>query len=50
MIEGDIRWGELVYEKGDFVVMGKSTTHPEIRTETGNVLLIIAGRNEFVHA
>ena len=48
VIEGDIRWGELVYEKGDFVVMGKSTTHPEIHTETGNVLLIIAGRNEFV--
>jgi len=48
VIEGDIRWGELVYQKGDFVAMGKSTMHPEIYTETGNVLLIIAGRNEFV--
>jgi anti-sigma factor ChrR (cupin superfamily) len=48
VIEGDVRWGELVYERGDFVVMGEATTHPEIHTETGNVLLIIAGRNEFV--
>lgn len=48
VLEGDIGWGELVYRKGDFVVMGKATTHPEIQTREGNLLLLIAGRNEFV--
>jgi anti-sigma factor ChrR (cupin superfamily) len=47
VIEGDIRWGEMVYEKGDFVAMGKDTEHPELRTVGGNVLLLIAGHNEF---
>jgi anti-sigma factor ChrR (cupin superfamily) len=50
VIRGDIRWGELVYQEGDFVVMGKETTHPEIHTVDGNLLLIVAGRNEFVNA
>jgi anti-sigma factor ChrR (cupin superfamily) len=48
VLEGDIGWGELVYRKGDFVVMGKDTTHPDIQTREGNLLLLVAGRNEFV--
>jgi hypothetical protein len=47
VLEGDIRWGDLAYEKGDFVVMDKGTEHPEIYTVHGNVLLLIAGHNEF---
>lgn len=50
VVEGDIRWGNVVYEQGDFIAMGKDTTHPEIFSEKGNLLLIVAGRNEFVHA
>jgi anti-sigma factor ChrR (cupin superfamily) len=50
VLEGDIRWGDLAYEKGDFVVMDKGTEHPEIYTVHGNLLLLIAGRNEFQHA
>jgi len=50
VLEGDIRWGQMVYEKGDFVVMGKDSTHPEIWSETGNLLLIVSGHNEFAHA
>ncbi|HKD06674.1 MAG TPA: cupin domain-containing protein [Bryobacteraceae bacterium] len=48
VLEGDIGWGELVYRKGDFIVMGKDTTHPEIQSREGNLLLLVAGRNEFV--
>jgi len=48
VLKGDIRFGDLVYEEGDFVVMGKSTTHPEIHTVGGNLLLLVAGHNEFV--
>lgn len=48
VIRGDIGWGELVYREGDFVVMGRATTHPEIHTVDGNLLLIVAGKNEFV--
>jgi anti-sigma factor ChrR (cupin superfamily) len=47
VIEGDIRCGDIAYEKGDFVVMGKDTEHPEIYTLGGNVMLLIAGHNEF---
>lgn len=50
VLEGDIRWGDVVYEKGDFVVMGKDTDHPEIHTVGGNMLLLVAGHNEFQHA
>ena len=50
MVKGDIRWGELVYEEGDFVVMGKNTPHPEIHTVHGNIMLIMSGHNEFAHA
>lgn len=47
VLEGDIRWGDLAYEKGDFVAMGKGTEHPELHTVNGNLLLLIAGHNEF---
>jgi anti-sigma factor ChrR (cupin superfamily) len=50
VLEGDVRWGDLVYEKGDFVVAGRDTTHPVTHTVNGNLLLIVAGHNEFVHA
>ena len=50
VLNGDIGWGELIYNEGDFVVMGKSTTHPEIRSVNGSLLLIVAGHNEFVSA
>lgn len=47
IVKGDVRWGDLAYEEGDFVVMGKDTDHPELTTINGTVLLLIAGRNEF---
>ena len=50
VIKGDVRWGDLVYEEGDFVVMGRDSDHPEIHTVNGNLLLLIAGRNEYIHA
>lgn len=49
VMEGDIGWGELSYKAGDFVVQGKHTHHPEIRSQSGVLMLIIAGKNEFVH-
>jgi anti-sigma factor ChrR (cupin superfamily) len=49
VLKGDIGWGDLVYEEGDFVVMGKGTKHPEIRTVHGNLLLLISGRTDFDH-
>ena len=49
MLKGDIGWGDLVYEEGDFIVMAKHTKHPEIRTINGNLLLLISGRTEFDH-
>jgi anti-sigma factor ChrR (cupin superfamily) len=50
VLKGDIGWGDLVYEEGDFIVMGKGTKHPEIHTVHGNLLLLISGRTEFLHA
>jgi anti-sigma factor ChrR (cupin superfamily) len=50
VLKGDICWGDLVYEEGDFIVMGKGTMHPEIHTVHGNLLLLMSGRTEFVHA
>jgi anti-sigma factor ChrR (cupin superfamily) len=47
VLKGDIGWGDLVYEEGDFIVMGKGTKHPEIRTVHGNLLLLMSGRNDF---
>jgi anti-sigma factor ChrR (cupin superfamily) len=49
VLKGDIGWGDLVYEEGDFIVMGKNTKHPEIRTINGNLLLLISGRTDFDH-
>ena len=49
VLKGDIRWGDLVYEEGDFIVMGKGTHHPEITTVHGNLLLLVSGGLEFVH-
>jgi anti-sigma factor ChrR (cupin superfamily) len=50
VLKGDIRWGDIVYEEGDFIVMGKGTKHPEIHTVNGNLLLLISGRTEFLVA
>ena len=50
VIQGDIRWGSLVFEEGDFMVMGKDTAHPEVHTVNGVVMLIISGHNEFQRA
>jgi anti-sigma factor ChrR (cupin superfamily) len=47
VLKGDICWGDLVYEEGDFIVMGKGTKHPEIHTVNGNLLLLMSGRNDF---
>jgi anti-sigma factor ChrR (cupin superfamily) len=49
VLKGDIGWGDLVYEEGDFIVMEKGTKHPEIRTVHGNLLLLMSGRNDFDH-
>ena len=48
ILKGDVRFGELLYEEGDFVVMGEGTTHPEIHTVGGTTLLLVAGRTEFL--
>jgi anti-sigma factor ChrR (cupin superfamily) len=50
VVKGDVRWGNLVFEEGDFMVMGKDTAHPEVHTVNGTIMLIIAGHNEFQHA
>jgi len=50
VVKGDVRFGDLVYEEGDFVVMEKHTDHPEIHSADGNLLLLVAGRTEFLHA
>jgi anti-sigma factor ChrR (cupin superfamily) len=49
VLKGDIGWGDLVYEEGDFIVMGKGTKHPEIHTVNGNLLLLMSGRTDFDH-
>lgn len=50
VLKGDLCWGDLVYEEGDFILMDKGTEHPEIHTVHGNLLLIVAGHNEFLVA
>jgi anti-sigma factor ChrR (cupin superfamily) len=50
VLKGDVRWGDLVYEEGDFLVMGKGSHHPEITSVHGNLLLLVSGGLEFVHA
>jgi anti-sigma factor ChrR (cupin superfamily) len=47
VVKGDVRWGSLVFEEGDFMVMGKDTAHPEVHTVNGVIMLIISGHNEF---
>jgi anti-sigma factor ChrR (cupin superfamily) len=50
VLKGDVRWGDLVYEEGDFLVMGRGSHHPEITTVHGNLLLLVSGGLELVHA
>ena len=50
VLKGDVCWGDLVYEEGDFLVMGQGSHHPEIHSVHGNVLLLVSGGLEFVHA
>ena len=50
VLKGDVRWGDLVYEEGDFLVMGQGSHHPEIHTVHGNLLLLVSGGLQFVHA
>jgi anti-sigma factor ChrR (cupin superfamily) len=50
VVQGDVCFGDLVYKEGDFVVMGKHSHHPEIHSVHGNVLLLVAGRTEFLPA
>jgi anti-sigma factor ChrR (cupin superfamily) len=48
VLEGDVRWGDLVFKKGDFVVSGQGSTHPTIVSDSGNILLLVAGHYEFL--
>lgn len=48
VLKGDIGWRDQIYREGDFVVTSRDSTHPEIWSEGGNLLLIVAGHNEFV--
>ena len=48
ILEGDVRWESLVYKQGDFVVAGKGTLHPTLSSDGGALLLLVAGRSEFV--
>ena len=50
VVKGDVCFGDLMYEEGDFVVMGEGTDHPEIHSVHGNILLLVAGRTEFLQA
>jgi anti-sigma factor ChrR (cupin superfamily) len=50
VLRGDIRWRELVYEEGDFIVMGRDTEHPEVSSLNGNLLLLVAGHNDYQSA
>lgn len=47
VVKGDLSWGGLTYAAGDFFVTGQGSEHPVSRTAQGNVLLIIAGQNEY---
>ncbi|MCX6622603.1 MAG: cupin domain-containing protein [Acidobacteria bacterium] len=46
VVQGDVRWRDLIYRAGDFVVAPKGSIHPPITTVEGNILLLVAGRNE----
>lgn len=49
VLEGSVRWEGLVYRAGDFVVAGKGSMHPTLSSENGALLLLVAGRSEFVN-
>jgi anti-sigma factor ChrR (cupin superfamily) len=48
LLEGDLRWGAVSYQAGDFLVSGDGSVHPEVTTQGGNVQLIISGKFEFL--
>ena len=50
VLEGDLRWEDLEYRAGDFVVARAGSIHPRLTTEHGTLLLIVAGHNEFLPA
>lgn len=47
VLAGDLTWGGRTYHGGDFFVTGQGSTHPVSTTAAGNLLLIIAGDNEY---
>jgi anti-sigma factor ChrR (cupin superfamily) len=47
VLEGDISWGGRTYYGGDYFVTGQGSAHPVSSTAGGNLLLIIAGDNEY---
>lgn len=49
VLRGNVRWQDLVCEEGDFVVMGRESDGPEIHSVNSNLLLLVAGRNEYIH-
>ena len=51
VLEGDLRHGDHVYTSGDFTWAEAGSLDPELHTEGGNLLLIVAApENEIVHA
>jgi anti-sigma factor ChrR (cupin superfamily) len=50
VMAGDLAWGGRAYGAGDFFVTGQGSDHPVSTTVHGNLLLIIAGDNEYAHA
>lgn len=47
VMSGDLSWGGRTYGAGDFFVTGQGSDHPVSTTVEGNLLLIIAGDNEY---
>jgi anti-sigma factor ChrR (cupin superfamily) len=50
VLQGDLRWEDLEYRAGDFVVARAGSIHPRLTTEHGNMLLIVSGGNEWLSA
>ncbi len=50
VVEGDLRWEDVEYSAGDFVVASDGSIHPRLTTTHGNILLIVSGGNEFLPA
>ena len=50
VLEGDLRWEDLEYGAGDFMVAKAGSVHPPLSTRAGNVLFIVAGTNELMSA